>query len=138
MADAFECNAIYVEDCQSLDQIYLRAVHAMYVKDCQTDFRKKTYTHMFELITSYWMNLTGLFQSELNSFGKLRLRAFQPYLFTRTARPCILKHVEDVKVFICRLSYFDMASEVLYFTQHFKKPAYGYLCSWYLFNSAGH
>ena len=30
------------------------------------------------------------FQSE-KSFGKLRLRAFQPYL-------CMLKHVEDVKI----------------------------------------
>ena len=34
------------------------------------------------------------FQSE-KSFGKLRLRAFQPYHQTL----CILKHIKDVEVF---------------------------------------
>ena len=49
----------------------------------------KEHTHTFWLITSkYLMD----FQSE-KSFGKLRLRAFQPCHQIL----CILKHVEDVK-----------------------------------------
>ena len=69
-----------------IDQIHLRAVML-----CMSETSKmgKEHTHTFWLITSLILN--G-FQSE-KSFGKLRLRAFQPYHQIL----CMLKHVEDVK-----------------------------------------
>ena len=69
-----------------IDQIHLRAVML-----CMSKMLKmgKEHTHTFWLITS--LILTD-FQSK-KSFGKLRLRAFQPYHQIL----CILKHVEDVE-----------------------------------------
>ena len=66
-----------------IDQINLRAVML-----CMSKMGKE-HTHTFWLITSL---ILMDFQSE-KSFGKLRLRAFQPYHQIL----CMLKHVEDVK-----------------------------------------
>ena len=58
----------------------------MYVEDVEDG--KRTYTHILDHnFLKYLMD----FQSE-KSFGKLRLRAFQPYHQIL----CILKHVGDV------------------------------------------
>ena len=59
----------------------------MYVKDVEDG--KRTYRHIYAHNFSQY---STYFQSA-KSFGKLRLRAFQPY------HPilCILKHVEDVE-----------------------------------------
>ena len=54
----------------------------MYVKD-----GKKTYTHIF---AHNFLNIQLIFNPQ-KSFGKLKLRAFQPYHQIL----CILKHVED-------------------------------------------
>ena len=69
-----------------IDQIHLRAVML-----CMSKMSKmgKEHTHTFWLITSL---ILMDFQSA-KSFGKLRLRAFQPYHQIL----CILKHVEDVE-----------------------------------------
>ena len=56
----------------------------MYVKDVEDEN-----THTFLLITSLIINGFSI----RKSFGKLRLRAFQPYHQIL----CILKHVEDVE-----------------------------------------
>ena len=69
-----------------IDKVHIRGVRL-----CMSEMSKmgKEHTHTFWLITSLILN--G-FQSE-KSFGKLRLRPFQPYhqiLY-------ILKHVEDVE-----------------------------------------
>ena len=63
-----------------------KGCNAMYVEDVEDG--KRTYTH---ILAHNFLN-TGLmdFQSE-KSFGKLRLRAFQPYHQIL----CMLKHVED-------------------------------------------
>ena len=67
-----------------IDQIHLKAVMI-----CISEMSKmgKEHTHTFLLITFL------IFNRFLKSFGKLRLRAFQPYHQIL----CILKHVEDVK-----------------------------------------
>ena len=67
-----------------IDQIHIRAVMICMSKTLKMG---KEHTHTFWLITSLMD-----FQSE-KSFGKLRLRAFQPYHQIL----CISKHVEDVK-----------------------------------------
>ena len=69
-----------------IDQIHLRAVML-----CMSKMLKmgKEHTHTFWLITSLILNGFSI----RKSFGKLRLRAFQPYHQT----VCILKHVEDVE-----------------------------------------
>ena len=84
-----------------IDQIHLRAVmlcmskmsmidkvHIRAVMLCMSKMLKmgKEHTHTFWLITSLILN--G-FSIQKKSFGKLRLRAFQPL--------CILKHVGDDK-----------------------------------------
>ena len=65
-------------------------VHIRGVRLCMSKILKmgKEHTHTFWLITS--LILSGF--SIRKSFGKLRLRAFQPY----HQRLCILKHVGDV------------------------------------------
>ena len=66
----------------------------MYVKD-----GKRTYRHIFIITFLIWYHLNlMLYMSKMDfqskkSFGKLRLRTFQPYHQTL----CILKHVEDVE-----------------------------------------
>ena len=69
-----------------IHQIHLRAVML-----CMSKMSKmgKEHTHTFWLITSLILLMD--FQSG-KSFGKLRLRAFQPYHQIL----CILKHVRDV------------------------------------------
>ena len=69
-----------------IDQIHLRAVMLSMSKMSKMGIE---HTHTFWLITSLILN--GI--SIQKSFGKLRLRAFQPYHQTL----CILKHVKDVK-----------------------------------------
>ena len=69
-----------------IDQIHLRAVML-----CMSKMSKmgKEHTHTFWLITSLILNGFSI----RKSFGKLRLRAFQPYHQIL----CMLKHVEDVE-----------------------------------------
>ena len=69
-----------------IDQIHLRAVML-----CMSETSKmgKEHTHTFWLITSLILNGFSIHKS----FGKLRLRAFQPYHQIL----CMLKHVEDVE-----------------------------------------
>ena len=69
-----------------IDQIHLRAVML-----CMSETLKmgKEYTHTFWLITSLILNGFSI----RKSFGKLRLRAFQPYHQIL----CMSKHVEDVE-----------------------------------------
>ena len=69
-----------------IDQMHLRAVMLCMSK---TSKMGKEHTDTFMLITFLIFNR---FQS-VKSFGKLRLRAFQPY----DPILCILKHVEDVE-----------------------------------------
>ena len=59
----------------------------MYVEDVEDG--KRTYRHIY---ANNFLNIQPIFQST-KSFGKLRLRAFQPYHQIL----CILKHVKDVK-----------------------------------------
>ena len=105
---------MYVEDVKDVkdrDQIHLRAVmlciskmsnidqiHLRVVMLCMSKMLKmgKEHAHTFWLITSLILN--G-FQSE-KSFGKLRLRAFQPYQIL-----CMLKHVEDVEDYLQHLRH---------------------------------
>ena len=70
-----------------IDKVHIRGVRL-----CMSKMLKmgKEHTHTFWLITSLILN--GGFQSE-KSFGKLRLRAFQPYHQIL----CMSKHVEDVE-----------------------------------------
>ena len=70
---------MYVEDVEDRSNA-LKGCNAMYVKDVEDG--KRTYTHI----------LAQIFNPK-KSFGKLRLRAFQPYHQTLY----ILKHVEDVE-----------------------------------------
>ena len=58
----------------------------MYVEDVEEG--KRTYTH---ILAHNFLNIQLIFNLQ-KSFGKLRLRAFQPSQIL-----CILKHVEDVK-----------------------------------------
>ena len=69
-----------------IDQIHLRAVML-----CMSETSKmgKEHTHTFWLITSLILNGFSI----RKSFGKLRLRAFQPYHQIL----CMSKHVEDVE-----------------------------------------
>ena len=69
-----------------IDQIHLRAVML-----CMSKMSKmgKEHTHTFWLITSLILNGFSI----RKSFGKLRLRAFQPYHQIL----CMLKHVKDVE-----------------------------------------
>ena len=69
-----------------IDKVHIRGVML-----CMSKMSKmgKEHTHTFWLITSLILND---FQSE-KSFGKLRLRAFQPYHQIL----CMSKHVEDVE-----------------------------------------
>ena len=93
-----------------IDQIHLRAVmlcmlkmskmskihqiHLRAVMLCMSKMSKmgKEHTHTFWLITSLILNGFSI----QKSFGKLRLRAFQPYHQIL----CISKHVEDVKDYL--------------------------------------
>ena len=103
---SFECNPMYVKDvedgsntpkavmlCMSkmskmskIDQIHLRAVMLCMLKMSKMG---KEHTHTFWLITSLILNGFSI----RKSFGKLRLRAFQPYHQIL----CMSKHVEDVE-----------------------------------------
>ena len=78
-----------------IDQIHLRAVML-----CMSKMSKmgKEHTHTFWLITSL---IPNGFSIQKKSFGKLRLRAFQPYHQIL----CILKHVKDVKENLSNKSY---------------------------------
>ena len=67
-----------------IDQIHLKAVMICISKMSKMG---KEHRHTFLLITFL------IFNQFLKSFGKLRLRAFQPYHQIL----CILKYVEDVK-----------------------------------------
>ena len=69
-----------------IDQIHLRAVML-----CMSEMSKmeKEHTHTFWLITSLILNGFSI----RKSFGKLRLRAFQPH----HQIICMSKHVEDVE-----------------------------------------
>ena len=69
-----------------IDQIHLRAVMLCMLKMSKMG---KEHTHTFWLITSLILNGFSI----RKSFGKLRLRAFQPYHQIL----CMSKHVEDVK-----------------------------------------
>ena len=64
-----------------------KGCNAMYVKDVEDG--KRTYRHIY---ANNFLNIQPIFQSA-KSFGKLTLRAFQPYHQIL----CILKHVKDVK-----------------------------------------
>ena len=66
-----------------IDKVHIRGVRL-----CMSKMGKE-HTHTFWLITSLILNGFSI----QKSFGKLRLRAFQPYHQTL----CILKHVEDVE-----------------------------------------
>ena len=72
-----------------IDKLHIRGIRL-----CMSKMSKmgKEHTHTFWLITS--LILMG-FQSE-KSFGKLRLRAFQPYHQIL----CMLKHVKDVEDYL--------------------------------------
>ena len=59
----------------------------MYVEDVEDG--KRTYT---DISAHNFLNIQPIFNPK-KSFGKLRLRAFQPYHQIL----CILKHVEDVE-----------------------------------------
>ena len=69
-----------------IDKVHIRGVRL-----CMSKMSKmgKEHTHTFWLITSLILNRFSI----RKSFGKLRLRAFQPYHQTL----CILKHVGDVR-----------------------------------------
>ena len=68
-----------------IDKVHIRGVRL-----CMSKMSKmgKEHTHTFWLITSLILNGFSI----QKSFGRLRLRAFQPYHQTL----CILKHVGDV------------------------------------------
>ena len=69
-----------------IDKVHIRGVRL-----CMSKMAKmgKEHTHTFWLITSLILNGFSI----RKSFGKLRLRAFQPYHQIL----CMLKHVEDVE-----------------------------------------
>ena len=76
-------DVIYVEDIYDRSNTP-KSCNDMYIKDVNDG--KRTYTHIFA-------HNFLIFNRFSKSFGKLRLRAFQPYHQIL----CILKHVEDVK-----------------------------------------
>ena len=80
------CNAMYVKDVEDRSNTP-KGCNAMYVGDVES--MGKEHTHTFWLITSLILNGFSI----RKSFGKLRLRAFQPYHQIL----CMLKHVEDVE-----------------------------------------
>ena len=81
--------------CMSkIDQIHLRAVMLCMLKMSKMG---KEHTDTFWLITSFIINGFSI----RKSFGKLRLRAFQPYHQIL----CILKHVEDVEDYLRHLRH---------------------------------
>ena len=75
----------HVEDFEDRSNTH-KGCNAMYVKDVEDG--KRAY-HTFWLITSLILNGFSI----RKSFGKLRLRAFQPYHHIL----CMSKHVEDVE-----------------------------------------
>ena len=78
--------------CMSkIDEIHLRAVML-----CMSKIGKE-HTHTFWLITSLILNGFSI----RKSFGKLRLRAFQPYHQIL----CMLKHVKDVEDYLRHLRH---------------------------------
>ena len=83
------CNVMYVEDVKDRSNTP-KGCNAMYVEDVKDG--KRTYTH---ILAHNFLNTVMDFQSE-KSFGKLRLRAFQPYHQIL----CLLKHVEDVEDYL--------------------------------------
>ena len=80
------CILKYVEDVEDRSNTH-KGCNAMYVEDVE-DGKKNIHT-TFWLITSLILN--GFFNPK-KSFGKLRLRAFQPYHQIL----CMSKHVKDV------------------------------------------
>ena len=80
------CMLKHVEDVEDRSNTH-KGCNAMYVEDVEDG--KRTYTH---ILAHNFLNTLMDFQSE-KSFGKLRLRAFQPYHQIL----CMLKHVEDVE-----------------------------------------
>ena len=98
------CNAMYVEDVEDIKTSHNRCIlkyvedvedrsnthkgcNAMYVEDVKDG--KRTYTH---ILAHNFLNTLWIFNPK-KSFGKLRLRAFQPYHQIL----CMSKHVEDVE-----------------------------------------
>ena len=79
------CMLKHVEDVEDRSNTH-KGCNAMYVEDVEDG--KRTY-HTFWLITSSILNGFSI----QKSFGKLRLRAFQPYHQIL----CMSKHVEDVE-----------------------------------------
>ena len=79
------CMSKHVEDVEDRSNTH-KGCNAMYVEDVEDG--KRTY-HTFWLITSLILNGFSI----RKSFGKLRLRAFQPYHQIL----CMSKHVEDVE-----------------------------------------
>ena len=88
-----------------IDKVHIRGLML-----CMSKMSKmgKEHTHTFWLITSLILNRFSI----QKSFGKLRLRAFQPYHQIL----CILKHVEDVK------DNLQHASTYIRFDSIFGKP----------------
>ena len=80
------CILKHVEDVEDRSNTH-KGCNAMYVEDVEDG--KRTYTH---ILAHNFLNTSMDFQSA-KSFGKLRLRAFQPYHQIL----CILKHVGDVE-----------------------------------------
>ena len=80
------CILKHVEDVEDRSNAP-KGCNAMYVEDVKDG--KRTYTHIY---AHNFLNIQPIFNPQ-KVFGKLRLRAFQPY------HPilCILKHVEDVE-----------------------------------------
>ena len=79
-----------------IDQIYLRAVML-----CMSEMSKIDQIQLRAvMLCMSRMSKIDQIQSE-KSFGKLRLRAFQPYHQIL----CMLKHVEDVEDYLCHLQH---------------------------------
>ena len=74
-----------------IDQVHLRVVML-----CMSKMGKE-HTHTFLLLTCLIFNGFSI----QKSFGKLRLRAFQPYHQIL----CMLKHVKDVKDYLQHLQH---------------------------------
>ena len=85
MSFSFSLNVML--SMSNIDQIHLRVVML-----CMSKMSKmgKEHTHTFLLISSLIFN--G-FSVQKKSFGKLKLRAFQPYHQIL----CVLKHVKDAE-----------------------------------------
>ena len=75
-----------IKAMSKIDKVHIRGVRL-----CMSKMSKmgKEHTHTFWLITSLILNRFSI----RKKFGKLKLRAFQPYHQTL----CILKHVGDVR-----------------------------------------